>query len=232
MIRRIPSDNRHFTDAGWLKTYWLFSFSDYYDSKNISHGALRVFNDDIVEPQNGFPDHPHSNYEIITIIHNGELTHWDSAGNRGVIKSGDVQRMSAGAGVFHSEFNYGKEPVHLYQIWIRPQEEDLKPSYEQRHFNFDEKNHLVKLVSPDGKDCVLIHSDASIYYGFFAADQRFTFNTKSDRKVFIYLTEGEVWINNEQLKKNDQARIENESNLDIRTLAQSKFILIDVPPFE
>lgn len=229
MIRRIPSERRHYTDAGWLKTYWLFSFGDYYDPENTGHGTLHVFNDDIVSSQYGFPDHPHNNYEIITVILEGELTHHDSAGNRGVIKSGDVQRMSAGSGVLHSEFNYGKDPVHLYQIWIKPNKEDLSPSYEQRHFNFNEMNHLVKFVSPEGENGLLIHSDSSLYYGKYDQDRKLVYTTDSQRKIFIYLTEGSIRINNVNFTANDQARIEGESTLFIQTVKSSKFIVIDVP---
>jgi redox-sensitive bicupin YhaK (pirin superfamily) len=229
MIKRIPAESRHFTDAGWLKTYWLFSFSDYYDPENIAHGTLRVFNDDNVESQSGFPDHPHRNYEIVTIVLEGELTHWDSSGNRGVIKSGDVQRMSAGSGVYHSEMNIGENPVHLYQIWVEPNEENVLPSYEQKHFNLDEKNHLMKLVSSDGKDCIKINSDSSFYFGTFESDRQIRYESNPKRKVFIYIRQGEMRINNELFKSNDQARIENQSIIVIQTIKESGFVLIDVP---
>jgi redox-sensitive bicupin YhaK (pirin superfamily) len=229
MIRRIPAESRHFTDVGWLKTYWLFSFSDYYDPTNVSHGALRVFNDDTVLPQGGFPDHPHISYQIVTIVLQGELTHWDDAGNRGIIKAGDVQRMSAGSGIFHSEFNYGIEPVHLYQIWIAPEFEDVNPSYEQRHFNFKEKNKLTLLVAYKGNGCLSMNSDSSIYYGTFEQDQEISYTPNLGRKLFIYLTSGEITINNEHFKKNDQARIEGEMNLQIHSVTDTEFVLIDIP---
>lgn len=231
MIKRIQGDERYFTNIGWLKTYWLFSFSDYYDPRNISHGGLRVFNDDIIQPQNGFPDHPHNNYEIITIILDGELTHWDSAGNKGVIRAGDVQRMTAGSGVFHSEFNYGIAPVHLYQIWIRPKEDDLPPSYEQRHFDLYEKNKLTRLASPEGKGCLLINSNSFLYSGCYEQDQKLIYTSEPERKVFIYMTSGEIRLNNECIKRNDQARIEGESSLQVNICESSKFIIIDVPAF-
>jgi redox-sensitive bicupin YhaK (pirin superfamily) len=229
MIRHIPAENRHFTNAGWLQTFWLFSFSDYYDPKNVSHGALRVFNDDIVAPQSGFPDHPHISYQIVTIVLQGELTHWDDSGNKGVIKAGDVQRMSAGSGIFHSEFNYGNKPVHLYQIWIAPEFEDANPSYEQRHFNLDVKNQLILLVSRNGNNCISMNCDASIYHGNFQKDQKILFTPDPERKLFIYLTSGEIVINNEHFSKNDQARIEGEMDLQMRALADTEFVLIDVP---
>lgn len=129
MIKIIPKGKRHFSDFGWLKTYWLFSFSDYFDPDNTRFGALRVFNDDIVAPGTGFPTHPHREMEIITIVLEGEITHKDSMGNKMVIRAGDVQRMSAGTGIIHSEFNLGDEPVHFYQIWIYPDEAELQPGY-------------------------------------------------------------------------------------------------------
>ena len=118
MIHVIRADDRHFTDFGWLKTYWLFSFSEYYDPVNIQFGALRVFNDDVVAPHTGFGTHPHQEMEIITIVLDGEVTHEDSLGTKAVIRAGDVQRMSAGTGIRHSEFNLGEVPAHFYQIWL------------------------------------------------------------------------------------------------------------------
>ena len=120
MIQVITATERHFSDFGWLKTYWLFSFADYYDPGNIQFGALRVFNDDVVEPGAGFPTHPHEEMEIITLVQSGEITHEDSMGNRAVMRAGEVQRMSAGTGLTHSEFNLGREPVHFFQVWILP----------------------------------------------------------------------------------------------------------------
>jgi redox-sensitive bicupin YhaK (pirin superfamily) len=135
MIHVVREHQRYFSDFGWLKTYWLFSFSRYYDPANIQFGALRVFNDDVVEPGTGFPTHPHEEMEIITIPLNGELTHEDSMGNKTVIRGGEVQRMSAGTGLTHSEFNLGNEPCHFYQIWIYPDVKGLEPTYDQREFD-------------------------------------------------------------------------------------------------
>ena len=126
MIKTIRADERHFSDYGWLKTYWLFSFDTYHDPANLNHGALRVFNDDVVKPGTGFPTHSHREMEIITTVLSGEVTHEDSLGNRAVIRPGDVQRMTAGTGIAHSEYNRGSGPVHFYQIWIFPDERGLK----------------------------------------------------------------------------------------------------------
>ena len=165
MIDIINAAERHFSDFGWLKTYWLFSFSNYYDPQNIQFGALRVFNDDVVEPGTGFPTHPHEEMEIITIVLEGEMTHQDSMGNKAVIKAGDVQRMSAGTGLTHSEFNLADKPVHFYQIWIFPDKAGLNPTYDQNSYEAsDWKNRLLPVASgQDIQGAVTFHTDATIY---------------------------------------------------------------------
>ncbi len=137
MINILKSSDRHFSDMGWLKTYWLFSFSNYYDSKNISHGMLRVFNDDIVKAQTGFDTHPHEEMEIVSIVLDGEMEHKDTMGNEMVIRKNDVQRMTAGTGLYHSEKNMSDHPVHFYQIWINPDKKGLTPSYDQKTYSPD-----------------------------------------------------------------------------------------------
>ncbi len=165
MINIIRADDRHFSDFGWLKTYWLFSFSNYYDPNNIQFGAIRVFNDDVVEPGTGFPTHPHQEMEIITIVLKGEMTHQDSMGNKTVITAGDVQRMSAGTGLTHSEFNLATEPVHFYQIWIYPDQKGLQPSYDQKRFSpNDWNNRLLPVASGlNVPGTVTFHTNATIY---------------------------------------------------------------------
>ncbi len=227
MILKKSAKDRHLEKAGWLESYWLFSFSEYYDPENINHGALRVFNDDIIQPHHGFSDHPHQNYEIITIVREGELTHRDSAGNSGTLRPGDVQRMSAGTGIVHSEFNHGNDPIHLYQIWIRPEREGLAPSYMQRHFDLDAGNRLSLLVSPEGRDSLSVHSDAMLFHGSFDAGSEFAYSAETDRKIFLYLTDGEAGINGIRLNAGDQARVEGESRLLIRAFESSRFVLID-----
>ena len=151
MIQVIRADERHFTDFDWLKTYWLFSFSEYYDPTNIQFGALRVFNDDVVAPHTGFGTHPHEEMEIITIVLDGEVTHEDSLGTKAVMRAGDVQRMSAGTGIHHSEFNLGEVPAHFYQIWIYPDTSGLPPSYDQKSFAGTVwTNRLVPVASGQG----------------------------------------------------------------------------------
>ena len=231
MLHIIQKKDRHFTDFGWLKTYWLFSFSRYYDPDNIQFGALRVFNDDVVEPGTGFPTHPHNEMEIITIVLEGEITHEDSMGNQAVIKAGDVQRMSAGTGLTHSEFNLADSPVHFYQIWIFPDQKGLKPTYDQKTFVADNwKNKLFPVASGQGiEDVVTFHTDATIYRSDLERDNELTFNSNDCRRIFIYLTEGELVVNDGVLNAKDQARIDLIDKVQIKAKEDSSLILIDVP---
>ena len=231
MIDIIKAKERHFSDFGWLKTYWLFSFSNYFDPHNIQFGALRVFNDDIVEPGTGFPTHPHEEMEIVTIVLEGEMTHEDSMGNKTVIYAGEVQRMSAGTGLTHSEFNLADEPVHFYQIWIYPDKSGLKPTYDQRFYEPVEwKNNLLPVASGQNlPDVVTFHTDASIYRADLDKDREIEFDLDDSRRVFVYVTDGELDINGEILKRKDQARIDMESSIKLKALEKTGFILIDIP---
>ncbi len=231
MIDIIKADKRHFSDFGWLKTYWLFSFSSYFDPRNIQFGALRVFNDDVVEPGTGFPTHPHEEMEIVTIVLAGEMTHADSMGNRTVIRAGDVQRMSAGTGLTHSEFNLGQDPVHFYQIWIFPDKADLKPTYDQKTFSpADWKNRLLPVASGQNiPGSVTFHTDASIYRCHLESAKEVTFPGTTGRRIFVYLTKGRLSINGKEMGSGDQARIDIEDFLTIKALEPAEIILIDVP---
>ena len=227
----IPADQRHFTDMGWLQTYWLFSFSNYYDPMNMGHGKLRVFNDDVVKPGTGFPTHPHEEMEIVTIVLKGEISHKDSMGNGGVIRAGDVQRMSAGTGLTHSEYNEADEDLLFYQIWILPDQVGLVPSYDQKTFSEAQfKNFLFPLASGQGHDgAVSFHTDAAIYRSQLEAGRRIEHHTAADRKVFIYLTSGALQVNGDMLAARDQARVEGVERLVLVADQDSDFILIDVP---
>jgi hypothetical protein len=231
MIDIIKANDRHFSDFRWLKTYWLFSFSDYFDPHNIQFGALRVFNDDVVEPGTGFPTHPHKEMEIITIVLEGEMTHQDSMGNKTVIETGDVQRMSAGTGLTHSEFNLSDRPVHFYQIWIYPDELGLKPTYGQKHFEDSEwLNRLLPVASGQSIEGVVTYrTDASIYRCSLEAGKEAVHKATAGRRIFIYLTEGQITANNEMLQSKDQARIDTGSPIILKAQQQSELILIDVP---
>jgi redox-sensitive bicupin YhaK (pirin superfamily) len=234
MIKIINGDQRHFNDFGWLKTYWLFSFSDYHDPENIQFGALRVFNDDVVAPNTGFSTHPHREMEIITIVLDGELTHEDSMGNKTVIRTNEVQCMSAGTGITHSEFNRSDKPLHLYQIWIFPRERGLEPSYDQKSYVPSSwENVLCPLASgQDISGAVKIHADATIYRANLEKGRSLHFNASHGRGVFIYLKNGSLTINNQQLEESGQARIEFDGSLDIEAHDHSDFILIDVPKID
>lgn len=231
MIKIIRANERHFSDFEWLKTFWLFSFSDYFDPNNLQFGALRVFNDDIVEPMSGFPTHPHKEMEIITLAIDGEITHEDSMGNKAVIKAGDVQRMTAGTGLTHSEYNLTEYPVHFYQIWFYPDKAGLEPSYDQKSFApEDSKNRLQPIASGQGlPDVVTFNTDATIYRADLDAEIELDFEPEPYRRIFIYLTEGDIKLNNERLKKRDQARIDPLGPLSIKAKDDSSLILIDVP---
>ena len=231
MIHVIRADERHFTDFDWLKTYWLFSFSEYYDPANIQFGALRVFNDDVVAPHTGFGTHPHEEMEIITIVLDGEVTHEDSLGTKAVIRAGDVQRMSAGTGIRHSEFNLGEVPAHFYQIWIYPDTRGLPPSYDQKSFAGTVwTNRLVPVASGQGlPDVVTFHTDATLSLGALEAQRSVTHATNGTRRVFVYLTEGELVVDGARLSTTDQGRIDAETPLTLTAHTDTRFVLIDVP---
>lgn len=231
MIQTVSAEQRHFSDFDWLKTYWLFSFSDYYDPANIQFGALRVYNDDVVAPGTGFPTHPHREMEIITLVLDGEMTHADSMGNRTVIGPGDVQRMSAGTGLTHSEFNLAAAPVHFHQIWIHPDQRELTPTYDQRRFEPEEwRDRLLPVASGQGRPgAVTFHTDATIYRCDLSAGRAVGLPAGEDRRVFIYVTAGCVAANGIPLGPGDQGRVDLEAALELRAAADSGFVLIDVP---
>jgi hypothetical protein len=231
MMKIIRAADRHFSDFGWLKTCWLFSFADYYDPDNLHFGALRVFNDDVIAPQSGFPAHPHREMEIITLVMAGAITHADSMGNRTIVGAGDVQRMSAGTGVTHSEFNLANQPVHLYQIWMEPDAARLPPSYDQKPFAPEQwRNRLLPVASGQGlPDTVTFHTDATIYRSELDAGQKIDLVTLKGRCVFIYLSYGRLAVNGVEITTNDQLRISSEGPLHLEAVETTGFILIDSP---
>jgi len=215
---------------GWLQTYWLFSFSNYYDPENTGFGKLQVFNDDVVRPGTGFPTHPHEEMEIITIVLKGEISHKDSMGNSGVIRAGEVQRMSAGTGLTHSEYNETDRDLHFFQIWILPDNAGLSPSYEQKGFPDDDcKNVLFPLASGQNHTgSVSFHTDATIYRSRLDTHKQLEHHTSPDRKLFVYLTSGRLRVNGEFLATRDQARLDGVDRLELRAAQDADFILIDV----
>ncbi|WP_026464922.1 pirin family protein [Adhaeribacter aquaticus] len=235
MVKLIIASERYNSSAGWLNSYFLFSFADYYDFNNVHFGPLRVFNDDRIAGNSGFPMHAHSEMEIITIVLEGEVAHEDSLGNKTTISAGEVQRMTAGTGITHSERNEQDKELHLYQLWFMPNKQGLSPSYEQKSIDFyDAKNELIPLVSGQKvlEDVVYMNSNSTIYYGKLNADKELNFQTFSIRKTFIYLIDGEVFVNGVQATKEDQLRIDQVDLVTIKAAQDSAFILIDVPAVE
>lgn len=231
MFQIIRSDERYQMDADWLSARWHFSFDHYYDPKNVTFGPLRVFNDDIIRPGGGFPMHPHREMEIITYVISGELEHRDSKGNRGVLRAGDLQHMSAGTGIRHSEGNPGAEPLHLCQIWVMPAVQGLDPSYEEIHYEPSERQgRLLPVVTPAGEPGTLkIHQDTTFYVSRLSPGEKVTHPLQPGRRVYLFVIEGDVQVNGHRLSGGDQARVTAENRLEILADATTELILLDLP---
>jgi quercetin 2,3-dioxygenase len=229
-IRR--SHERGFADHGWLKSYHTFSFAGYLDPKHIEFGALRVINEDRVAPGAGFGTHGHRDMEIITYVLDGELAHRDSLGTGSVIRPGDVQRMSAGRGVQHSEFNNSKtQPVHFLQIWIQPNVLGIAPEYEEKRFGPEEKRGRLRLIaSPDGAEgSVRIHQDARVYAGLFAGAERADLEIAPDRRVLVHVARGAVAANGEALNAGDALKLVGARRLTLFQGADAEVLVFDLP---
>ncbi len=229
MINIVPADQRHFSDMGWLQTYWLFSFSNYHDPNNINHGMLRVFNDDIVQPHKGFGIHPHEEMEIVSIVLEGEMEHKDTMGNVNLIKKNDVQRMTAGTGLQHSEWNHANQPVCFFQVWILPDTHGLKPSYNQQSYMPESwKNTLSLIASNDApKDVVSLNTDAQFYRANLDAGKTVDFSSHKNGYQFLYLINGSATINGHCLNRRDQARVSGENSIAIKAETSADIILIN-----
>lgn len=207
------SEDRGGMDIGWLKAKYSFSFARYYDPNKQGFGYLRVLNDDVIAPAGGFDTHPHDNMEIITIPLRGAIAHKDSSGGEGVITSGEVQIMSAGTGVYHSERNASDtNDINLLQLWIHPKEVNIKPKYDQRKFDLDSKiNELTKIVSPNDKNALWINQDAELFLGQFDKETNFNYKTLDGKYsyVYIFLIEGSMEILNEGENLNSNAIVNN-----------------------
>jgi quercetin 2,3-dioxygenase len=229
-IRR--SHERGHSHQGWLDTYHSFSFADYYDPNHMGFSALRVINEDRVAPGTGFPMHPHQDMEIITYVLEGALEHKDSMGNGSVIRPGDVQRMSAGTGVRHSEYNPSKdEPVHLLQIWILPDRGGVTPSYEQRRFPPEEiQGRLRTVASPDGgDDSVTIHQDARLYAARLAGGEPLVYELGEGRSAWLQVARGTAVLNGERLAAGDGVAIQGEPSVTIAADPETEVLLFDLP---
>ena len=233
MITIRPSEARGHNNHGWLDTHFTFSFADYFDPKYMGFRDLRVINEDWISASKGFGMHPHRDMEIITYIVEGELNHRDSTGRGAAIKQNDVQRMSAGTGVMHSEVNQSKKPVHLLQIWILPEAEGLKPSYEDRTFPAEEKRNRLRLIaSHDGRDgSTAIHQDTSVYASLLEAGKKVELALPPGRHAWVQLVKGELDVNGSRLAEGDGAAISGETKLQLTSAAsngEAEFLLFDL----
>jgi len=228
-VRR--SNERGGGDYGWLKTHHTFSFNDYWDEKWMGFRSLRVINEDWVAPNGGFPTHPHRDMEIITYILSGKLEHRDSLGTGSVILPGDGQRMTAGRGIRHSEFNpSATDKTHLLQIWILPDRQGHAPGYEQKQFPAEEKRGKLRLIaSPDGEQgSVTIHQDARLYVFLLALGQEVTHELGKGRYAWLQVAKGAVELNGKALTQGDGAAVSDESRLAIKATKNSEILLFDL----
>ena len=231
MIQIRRSDERGHANHGWLDTHFTFSFADYYDAKHVHFRTLRVMNDDRVAGGGGFPMHPHRDMEIVTYVLEGALEHRDSMGNGSVIKPGDIQYMSAGTGVTHSEFNASEtDPVHLYQIWMFPEKQGLQPAYGQKNFKEAEKRGKLRLlVSPDGRDgSVKIRQDNDLYATILGAGETVKHELKPERHAYVQVAQGSVTLNGKKLDVGDGAAISEEKTVEITGQDDAEVLLFDL----
>lgn len=231
-IQVIRCEERHHQNFGWLDTRWHFSFAEYHDPANENWGALRVFNDDVIEAGQGFGMHPHRDMEIVTIVLSGELEHKDSLGNRGVIRPGEVQVMSAGRGITHAEYNHSKEkPLHLLQLWIFPRSKGRTPRWEQRVFDDAQRQgKLLPVVSGgDIPGTLTIDQDAAIYLSRLSAGQKVTHESRPGRKGYLFVIDGTVTLGGTALAAGDQARLDGETQIEVRAESSAEFIFLDLP---
>lgn len=229
VVVRPAAERGHF-DHGWLNTYHTFSFGDYQDREWNSFRALRVINEDVVAPGQGFGMHPHRDMEIITYVLSGKLEHRDSMGNGEVIHAGEVQRMSAGSGVFHSEFNASKtEPVHLLQIWIRPAERGLEPGYEQKKFPLSADRPIELIASPTGEGgSVTLHQDVRVLRAAFSPGWQGPLRIAPGRGVYIHVARGALKLNGRPLATGDGAAIEGEPGVELEGVEEGEALIFDL----
>jgi redox-sensitive bicupin YhaK (pirin superfamily) len=231
MLTVRPAAERGLADHGWLKSYHTFSFADYYDPEHMGFRNLRVINEDRVQGGQGFGAHSHRDMEIVSYVLEGALSHRDSLGTGSLIRPGDVQRMSAGSGVTHSEYNAAPdELVHFLQIWLLPSARGIRPNYEQKTFAREEKDGRLRLVaSPDGRDGSLsIHSDAALHVGLFDAGQSAELTLAPGRHAWVHVARGSVRVNGRELGAGDAAALSDEAALRIEGVAQGEVLVFDL----
>jgi redox-sensitive bicupin YhaK (pirin superfamily) len=231
MLTVRKSQDRGHADHGWLNSFHSFSFAGYHDPRHMGFGNLRVINEDRIAPGTGFGTHGHRDMEIISYVLSGELAHKDSMGNVQGIPPGDVQRMSAGTGVMHSEFNHAaRQTTHFLQIWILPDQQGIAPSYEQKTFATAEKRGALRLVaSPDGaRGSVTVHADAALYAGLLDGQEAVTRPLNPARKTYVHLVRGALRVNGQALAAGDAALLENESSLALTDGQDAEVLVFDL----
>ncbi len=230
MIILRKSHERGLTEIDWLKSYHTFSFGNYYDPKHMHFGDLRVINEDRVQPGQGFGKHAHEDMDIISYVVEGALEHKDSMGTGSIIKPGDIQRMSAGTGVTHSEFNHSKKDiVHFLQIWIIPNKSNIKPSYEQKVIPKSTLNQLHLIGSPQGgENAILIHQNVNLFAAFLNENASVNHEFSKGHKGWLQLVKGEIKVNGQTLNEGDGAAITEEKNLQIESTKNAEFLLFDL----
>lgn len=232
MLEVRKSTERGAASFGWLNSRHTFSFGEYFDPRQVGFGPLRVINEDEVEPSRGFGTHGHSNMEIISYVLDGALEHKDSMGNGSVLRYGDVQRMSAGTGVRHSEFNHSaSDRVHFLQIWIEPNLRGIEPSYEEKHFDAASKQGRLRLiVSPDGRDgSVSVQQDASIYASILNGEDRIEHGLEPGRTAYVHVVRGQIEVNGIALGGGDGLKIAGESLVTLARAEAAEVLLFDLP---
>jgi redox-sensitive bicupin YhaK (pirin superfamily) len=232
MMAMRKADDRGHANHGWLDSYHTFSFGAYYDPRHMGISNLRVINDDTVAPGGGFAEHGHSDMEIISYVLDGALEHKDSMGNGSVIRPGDVQRMSAGTGVTHSEYNHSSvEPVHFLQIWLQPNALGVDPSYDQKHFPIENRRgRWVLLVSPDGRDgSIATHQDALMFSSLLAPGETLGYRFEPDRCGYVHLARGELRVGNAVMRQGDGLRLQKHGLLELVGLEDAEILLFDLP---
>lgn len=232
MMQLRKANDRGHANHGWLDSYHSFSFADYYDPQHMGFGPLRVINEDRVAAGQGFGTHGHRDMEIISYVLEGELAHKDSMGNGSVIRPGDVQRMSAGTGVRHSEYNHSKDgTTHFLQIWIMPDQSGAEPGYQEAHFSAEDKSGKLRLVaSKDGREgSVSMNQDASLYAGLFDGDQQADFVLEQGRLGYVHVARGKVTVNGQALEAGDALQVSAIERLEISGGEKAEVLVFDLP---
>ncbi|QDZ39353.1 pirin family protein [Euhalothece natronophila Z-M001] len=231
MITLRKANERGHANHGWLDSYHTFSFANYYDPNFLGFRSLRVINEDTVQPDAGFPTHGHRDMEILTYVLEGELEHKDNMGNGSIIYPGEVQKMSAGTGILHSEFNPSKtQPVHLFQIWILPDKNGVKPNYEQRYFDIEKnQGNLTLIAAKNGEgDCISVEQDVRLYASKLGVDAVLNYELERDRHAWLQVVKGSVTLNDQQLNPSDAAAVSEEKTLKIRATKDAEILLFDL----